>query len=60
MAESCGQCRDRKMCRAGCILKRVKGAIMGTKKSPADLRAEMNVKKGGKSVAERINFGGRY
>ena len=33
---------------------------MGTKKSPADLRAEMNVKKGGKSVAERINFGGRY
>lgn len=60
MSENCGKCRDRKMCRMGCVLKRVKNSIMGNKKSPAELRAEMNVKKGGKSIAQKINLGGRY
>ena len=48
------------MCRAGCMLKKVGKAIMGDKKSPADLRSEMKVAKGGKSIAQRINLGGRY
>lgn len=60
MAENCGQCRDRKMCRVGCMLKRMKSAMMGDQKTPSQQRAEMNVKKGSKSVAEKINFGGRY
>ena len=60
MNDRCGNCRGGAMCRAGCMLKKVGKAIMGDKKSPADLRSEMKVAKGGKSVAERINLGGRY